>query len=60
MNTILPMVVRPRKRCGVTDNRRDMPPVDMVKVNHAHVKWCSLSRKEIFGGVTDLSSSIVV
>lgn len=57
---ILPMVVRPRKRCRVTDNRRNMPPVGMVKVNHAHVERCSLSRKETFGGVADLSSSIVV
>ena len=39
MNTIVPIVVRPRNLCGVTDNKRAIPPVDMVTVNHAHVKW---------------------
>ena len=56
---VVPIVVRPRKRWGSTDSRREMPPVDMVRVNHAQVKWCSLSWKETFGGGADLSCSIV-
>jgi hypothetical protein len=43
----LPIVTRPSKRCGCWDKRVEMPPVDMVKVNQAHVKWIKRSRKGI-------------
>lgn len=59
MKMVVPIVVRPRKRWGSTDNRREMPPVDIVRVNHAQVKWCSLSCKETFEGGAGLSCSIV-
>ena len=34
MKTIVPIVVRPWNRCGVTANKSAIPPVLMVRVNH--------------------------
>jgi hypothetical protein len=42
--TITPIVFRPEKRWGVCDKTSAIPPVDIVVVNHAQVKWWSLSR----------------
>jgi hypothetical protein len=43
MNTMVPSVSRPRNRWGVSERRSAMPPVDMVRVKLAHVKWCMRS-----------------
>lgn len=45
---IVPMVVRPLNRCGCWLIRFDIPPVDIVNVNHAQVKCEILSRSDIF------------
>ena len=46
MKTTSPIVSRPRNRYGVADNSRANPPVDMVRVYHAQVKWRIRSRIE--------------
>lgn len=35
--SLVPIVVRSRKRWGISDDRREIFSVDMLRVNHAHV-----------------------
>ena len=55
MKMMVPMVVRPRNRCGLEDKRSAMLPVDMVRVNHAQVKWWRRSLRETVLGIGDFS-----
>lgn len=38
MKTMSPKIVRPLNLCGVFASNRAIPPVLIVRVNHAHVK----------------------
>ena len=56
MKTIVPSVSRPRNRWGVSERRSAMPPVDIVRVKLAHVKWCMRSRRGILDVVLGMLS----
>ena len=63
MKMVVPIVIRPRNLWGVLLRRTAKPPVDMVRVNHAHVKWRSLPlipRRPSCGAEVRYSSSGVV
>lgn len=43
--SLVPIVVRSRKRWGISDDRREIFSVDMLRVNHAHVIQVFARRK---------------
>lgn len=46
--TMSPKIVRPLNRCGVWEKSRAIPPVLIVHVYHAQVKWWMRSLKPMF------------
>jgi hypothetical protein len=57
MKTIFPIVRKPSNVCGCDPRTEAMPPVDMVSVNHAHVKCWTRCRKDARSGSVKFSSS---
>lgn len=43
---VVPIIVSPRNLCVVSSRSNAMPPVDIVRVNHAQVKWWRRSLRE--------------